>query len=84
MANLGTYQAQGWLRPVDQASVAGGANITPSTWNSVKGIDGKTYGVPFSRQAFATFIRKDWREKLHMPIPKTWDQLSALAKAWGI
>jgi multiple sugar transport system substrate-binding protein len=82
-ANLGTYQSQGWLQPVDPSSIAGNADVTAKSWNSVKGLDGKTYGLPFSRQAFATFIRKDWREKLKLPIPKTWDDLAALAKAFA-
>jgi multiple sugar transport system substrate-binding protein len=82
-ANLGTYQSQGWLQPIDQASIGGNADVSAASWNSVKGLDGKTYGVPFSRQAFATFIRKDWREKVGLPVPKTWQDLHALAKAFA-
>jgi multiple sugar transport system substrate-binding protein len=82
-ANLGTYQAQGWLQPIDPASVAGQSDIAAATWDSTKGLDGKNYGIPYSRQAFATFIRKDWREKLGKPVPKTWDDLSALAAAFA-
>ncbi|MBP0649648.1 extracellular solute-binding protein, partial [Mycobacterium tuberculosis] len=44
--------------------------------------DGKYYGVPFSAQAFAVFVRKDWREKLGLPVPQTWDDLYAMAKAF--
>ncbi|BBH71792.1 sugar ABC transporter substrate-binding protein [Actinoplanes sp. OR16] len=82
-ANLGTYQAQGWLQPIDRAGVAGGADVAANAWSSVQGLDGQTYGIPFSRQAFTTFIRKDWREKVGLPVPKTWADLTALAKAFA-
>jgi multiple sugar transport system substrate-binding protein len=82
-ANLGTYQAQGWLYPIEVDKIAGHADISAATWDTVKGLDGKTYGIPYSRQSFATFIRKDWREKVGKPVPKTWDDLAALAKAFA-
>jgi multiple sugar transport system substrate-binding protein len=83
MANLGTYQAQGWLQPITPRSIVGNADIAAASWDSVKGLDGSTYGVPYSRQSFATFIRTDWREKVGLPVPKTWDDLVALAKAFA-
>lgn len=81
--NLGTYESQGFLRPVDRDAVAGGDQISDATWQSTRGTDGDYYGVPWSRQAAITFIRKDWREKLGLPVPTTWDELSALAKAFA-
>ena len=41
-----------------------------------------TRGAPFSAQSFALIVRKDWREKVGLEVPKTWDDLAALAKAF--
>jgi multiple sugar transport system substrate-binding protein len=56
--------------------------LTPAAWTAATGADGKVNAVPFSAQSFALFIRKDWREKLGLPQPKTWDDLRALGKAF--
>jgi multiple sugar transport system substrate-binding protein len=80
---LGTYQGQGYTTPVEQSQIEGGDAIDAATWAQNKGLDGKTYGVPFSRQAFGTLVRVDWRKKLGLPQPKTWDDLTALATAFA-
>ncbi|MCX4908174.1 sugar ABC transporter substrate-binding protein [Streptomyces sp. NBC_00878] len=80
---LGTYQSQGLLLPIDPASVAGGKSISPANWKYALGADGKTYGVPFSRQAFNTYIRKDWLKKLGLDVPQTWDDLTKVATAFA-
>ncbi|WP_069814031.1 ABC transporter substrate-binding protein [Streptomyces sp. TP-A0874] len=82
-ASLGTYQSQGLVLPVDPASVAGHQDISRANWDVTRGLDGKHYGVPFSRQAFVTLIRKDWREKVGLPLPKTWEDLTELAHAFA-
>ncbi|MER7639402.1 sugar ABC transporter substrate-binding protein [Streptomyces sp. NPDC126522] len=82
-ASLGTYQSQGLLLPIEPASVAGNKSVSAANWGYAKGIDGKTYGVPFSRQAFNTYIRKDWLKKLGLPVPKTWDDLTKVATAFA-
>jgi multiple sugar transport system substrate-binding protein len=79
---LGPAVSQGLVTPVDRGSVAGGTDILDRAWEQARGADGKYYGVPFSVQAMATFIRKDWREKLGKPVPRTWQDLAALAKAF--
>jgi multiple sugar transport system substrate-binding protein len=79
---LGSLVKQGLVREVDKAGFAGQADLTPASWQAATGADGKIYGVPFSAQAFALFIRKDWREKLGLPLPKTWADLDAMAKAF--
>ena len=38
--------------------------------------------MPTSAQTFALFVRKDWREKLGLPQPKSWDDIQTLAKAF--
>ncbi len=82
-AALGNYTSQGYLQEIDKSSVEGNNKISDSLWNEAKGLDGATYGVPFSRQTMVTLIRKDWREKLGMSIPKTQEDLDKLATAFA-
>ncbi len=79
---LGGLVKQGLVREVDRDKLAGQADLTPSSWQAATGADGKIYGVPFSAQSFALFIRKDWRERLGRAIPTTWAELDDLAKAF--
>jgi multiple sugar transport system substrate-binding protein len=80
--NMGQMMEMGILKPVDRASIKGGDKLFDVSWDSMRAADGKYYGVPFSAQAFAVFVRKDWREKLGLPVPKTWEDLYNLAKAF--
>jgi len=80
---LGSYQSQGYVTKVEKGDIAGSDQITDETWAQNQGLDGATYGVPFSRQSFATVVRSDWRKKLGLPVPKTWDELAALANAFA-
>jgi multiple sugar transport system substrate-binding protein len=79
---LGGLVKQGLVREVDKNSLAGQADLTPSSWQAATGADGKIYAVPFSAQSFGLFIRKDWRTKLGLPLPKTWADLDAMATAF--
>ncbi|MEF2072627.1 ABC transporter substrate-binding protein [Consotaella aegiceratis] len=79
---MGQMREMGILKEIDRSSIAGGDDIYDVAWDSVRAFDGKYFGVPTSAQAFAVFIRKDWREKLGYDVPKTWDDLFALAKAF--
>lgn len=80
--SLGNFVKQGWATEVDRGAIAGGGDIVDRAWNNAKAADGKYYGVPFSTQAMVTLIRKDWREKLGKPVPKTWEELTDLANAF--
>lgn len=82
-ALMGSYQSQGLLKQIDPATITGHDQIDAKTWASTVGLDGKHYGIPYSRQAFTLFIRKDWREKLGLPQPKTWADMLTLAKAFA-
>jgi multiple sugar transport system substrate-binding protein len=82
-AALGNYTAQGYLVEVDKSTVEGNDKIADSLWDEAKGLDGATYGVPFSRQTMVTMIRKDWREKLGLPVPETQEDLEKLATAFA-
>ncbi|HEY1092357.1 MAG TPA: sugar ABC transporter substrate-binding protein [Burkholderiaceae bacterium] len=78
----GQFVQMGLVEPLDPSKIAGGADLHERAWAAAKGFDGKTYGVPTSAQANVLFIRKDWREKLKLPVPRTWADLEALAQAF--
>ncbi|MEU7721246.1 ABC transporter substrate-binding protein [Streptomyces tibetensis] len=82
-ALMGSYQSQGLLEPITPASIAGHDEITAKSWATTVGRDGRHYGIPYSRQAMTLFVRKDWREKLGLPQPKTWQDTLVLAKAFA-
>lgn len=81
-AQLGTLVEQGVVRPVDRDAIAGGESVTDLAWQATKSVDGNHYAVPFSAQAFALFIRKDWREALGLPVPTSLADLDAMARAF--
>lgn len=78
----GQFLQMGLLEPVDRARVPGGAELHERAWAAARGFDGKYYGVPTSAQAHVLFIRQDWRNRLKLPVPKTWADLEALAVAF--
>lgn len=81
-AQLGNMQGQGWLTEVDRKNVANGDKLQDRAWTAAQGADGKYYAMPFSAQSFLLLIRTDWRKKVGLPEPKTWDDLTALGKAF--
>ncbi|MDR8410502.1 sugar ABC transporter substrate-binding protein [Nonomuraea sp. 3-1Str] len=81
-AQLGNMHTQGWVREVDKAKLAGADKLSELAWKAAQGGDGKYYGVPFSAQAFALIVRKDWREKVGLDTPRTWEDLTKLAQAF--
>jgi multiple sugar transport system substrate-binding protein len=81
-SQLGTMVSQGIVREVDLSKVPGTDQLLASALSSAKAGDGKVYGVPYSAQATALLIRKDWRARTGLPVPKTWDQFTTLAKAF--
>jgi multiple sugar transport system substrate-binding protein len=82
-ALMGSYQSQGLLKAIAPDSIAGHAQITAKSWSSTVGIDGKHYGVPYSRQAQTLMIRKDWLRKLGLEAPTTWQEMLTVAKAFA-
>ncbi|MGI5452564.1 sugar ABC transporter substrate-binding protein [Streptomyces sp. CA-249302] len=82
-ALMGSYQSQGLLKPIDPASITGHDQITAKSWASTVGLDGKHYGIPYSRQAQTLMIRKDWLKKLGLQAPRTWQQMLDVAKAFA-
>ncbi|MBO3746541.1 sugar ABC transporter substrate-binding protein [Streptosporangiaceae bacterium NEAU-GS5] len=81
-AQLGNMQTQGWIQEIDKSKLKGADQLSDVAWKAAQAANGKYYGAPFSSQSFAILERKDWREKLGMPVPQTWDDLAALAKAF--
>ena len=81
-ASLGQFIQLGIAEEIDPQAIAGGDQLFQTAWKSTRYIDGKYYGVPTSAQTFALFVHKDWREKLGLPQPKSWDDIQALAKAF--
>lgn len=79
---LGQMLKMGIIQEIDPEKIEGSSQIAENAWNSARGADGKYYSVPISAQAFAYFIRKDWREKVGLPQPKTWEDLHKLAVAF--
>lgn len=82
-ALMGSYQSQGLLKPIDPASIAGHDQITEKSWASTVGIDGKHYGIPYSRQAQTLMIRTDWLRKLGLKAPTTWQEMLSVAQAFA-
>lgn len=81
-AAMGQMRQMGILQAIDPATINGSQDVVTSAWDGAKANDGKFYAVPMSAQAFAMFVRKDWREKLGMPQPKTWEDVRKLAEAF--
>ncbi len=82
-SSMASYAQNGWIKPIDVDSLAGYDEVSDVSWDSVKVADGTSYGVPFSQHAQITFIRKDWRERMGFDVPKTHDDLIALATAFA-
>ncbi|QOV40050.1 sugar ABC transporter substrate-binding protein [Streptomyces ferrugineus] len=82
-ALMGSYQSQGLLKPIDPASIEGGDQITDRTWASTVGIDGRHYGIPYSRQAQTLMIRTDWLRRLGLKAPRTWQEMLSVARAFA-
>ncbi|MCA1293685.1 extracellular solute-binding protein [Paenibacillus sp. alder61] len=59
------------------------ASIPEDTRRSAS-IGGKLYGIPFQKDLArnGVVIRKDWLDKLGLPVPKTTDELMNVAKAF--
>lgn len=82
VAQLGNLVSQGLVQEVDKSEIAGSDKLSTTAWQAATASDGKQYGVPFNAQTYAILIRKDWREKVGLPEPKSWDDLVALGKAF--
>jgi multiple sugar transport system substrate-binding protein len=82
-SSLGQFVSLGVAAEVDRGMFKGAADLTDRAWHGARAFDGKYYAVPFSVHPFVLFVRKDWRTKLGMPVPRTWADLRALSKAFA-
>ncbi|WP_434599323.1 ABC transporter substrate-binding protein [Streptomyces sp. A5-4] len=80
VTQLGAMHSQGLVREIDLKKIKSSGDIAPQGLASGKGPDAKQYGIPYSAQASALLIRKDWREKLGLKAPADWDDFAAMAK----
>lgn len=81
-AQLGNMQTQGWLTEVDRSAFPGSADISDRAWTAAQGSDGRYYAAPFSAQSVAVLVRADWRKKLGLPPPRSWDDLAKMGEAF--
>ncbi|GFJ96148.1 ABC transporter substrate-binding protein [Phytohabitans rumicis] len=82
VAQLGNLVSQGLVTQVNKSDIEGADKLSATAWDAATATDGKQYGVPFNAQTYAILIRKDWREKVGLAEPKSWDDLVALGKAF--
>ncbi|MFF0746364.1 extracellular solute-binding protein [Streptomyces sp. NPDC004111] len=80
VTQLGAMHSQGLLREIDLDKVKNGKNLIGQSLDSGKSVDGKQYALPYSAQASALLIRKDWRQKLKLGVPQSWADFAAMAK----
>jgi len=81
-AQLGNFESQGILLPVDKSAFTGADQLTDLAWKSATDLHGQAYAVPFSAQANLLFVRKDWLGRLGLQPPKTWADVDKVAKAF--
>ncbi|MFF8714633.1 extracellular solute-binding protein [Streptomyces sp. NPDC015184] len=82
VTQLGAMHSQGLLREIDLGKLKNSGQVVGQGLDSGKSVDGKQYGLPYSAQASALLIRKDWREKLKLRVPGSWDDFAAMARAF--
>ncbi len=80
--SLGQFVSMGIVAPIDRQQIQGAAELHERAWRTATLPDGRVFAVPTSAQAHVLFIRKDWRQKLGLPVPQTWDDVALLARAF--
>jgi multiple sugar transport system substrate-binding protein len=81
-AQMGNFESQGIILPVDKKSFTGADQLTDAAWKSAQDLKGQTYAVPFSAQANVLLVRKDWLAKVGMQAPASWDDIAKVAQAF--
>ena len=77
---LQVFAKQGLISPIDDVWDKIGSNFGTAVKNLSKGQDGHYYIVPVYNYPWVVFYNKSTFAKNGYSIPKTWDQLLALAK----
>jgi multiple sugar transport system substrate-binding protein len=74
------FAAQGLLDPIDDVWDKIGGNFNDAVKNLSKGVDGHYYMVPIYNYPWVIFYNKSVFASKGYQVPKTWDDLIALAK----
>lgn len=82
VTQLGAMHGQGLLREIDLDKIKSSGDLTAQGLDSGKSLDGKQFGLPYSAQATGLLIRKDWRQKLKLDVPRNWDDFADMARAF--
>lgn len=82
LGTAGQLVNMGVATEIDRTRIAGADQLLDSAWRAATLPDGKVYGVPVSVQTHVLFIRRDWREKLNLPVPRNWEELAQLSRAF--
>jgi len=82
VSQLGTMQTQGILREIELKDIKNSKDLSPQAIDAGKAVDGKTYGIPYSAQANALYIRSDWLQNLGLEAPTNWDEMLEVATAF--
>lgn len=82
LGTAGQLVNMGVASEIDRGRIAGADDLLESAWRAATLPDGRIYGVPISVQTHVLFIRRDWREKLGLPVPRSWEELAQLSRAF--
>jgi multiple sugar transport system substrate-binding protein len=74
------FASQGLNVPIDGVWDTVKGNYTEGFATSIKGDDGKAYGIPVDYYPWAVFYRKSLFTDKGYAVPKTWDELITLSK----
>ena len=74
------FAQKGLLSPIDDVWEKLKPSFSPAMQAASKGLDGHYYFVPIYNYPWAVFYRKSVFKQHGYTVPKTWDQLMALAK----
>lgn len=92
-ANSGAIVPLGsYINGPNGISVQQKSQIWPGVWKDQFLPDGKIWMWPFNKSDFVMYYNENWLNKQHLPIPATWSQFAAEAKAvtsssantWGV
>lgn len=79
---LGQLVDWGMVQQIDPEQVGNRDEILDVAWSAAQGVDGNTYAIPTSTQAFNLYIRSDWRDNLGLENPQTWEDVVELSQAF--
>jgi multiple sugar transport system substrate-binding protein len=82
VGHITLFQEQGWLAEVDDIIEKLGGAADFYDGKQLFPINGKTYWIPYDYNLGYGYIRTDWLAEKGLSVPKTWDELINVAKAF--